>query len=121
MKNQTNKTNQKGKAIASLVIGIIGVIFLFLWIDSRFLETGIGKTIYRAFFSIFDLNTTVILLDFSFIWVFFLSIFGVVLGIKSLISSKKSLAILGLILCGLDLIFSLFCSYWAVFLLLFSH
>jgi hypothetical protein len=121
MKTQINKPDQKGKAIASLAIGIIGAIFLFLWIDSRFSETGIGKTIYHSFFSIFGLNTTVILLDFSFIWVFFLSIFGFVLGIKGLISSKKSLAVLGLILCGLDLIFSLFCSYWAVFLLLLSH
>jgi hypothetical protein len=114
MNIQTLHTEPK-KATASLIIGIIGAFFLFLWIDNgRLLNTGIGKLVYHSFFSTFGLNVAVILFDFSFIWTFFLSICGVILGIKGLRSSKKFLAIFGLILCTLDLIFSLFCGYVAV-------
>jgi len=114
MNIQTLHTEPK-KATASLIIGIIGAFFLFLWIDNgRLLNTGIGKLVYHSFFSTFGLNVAVILFDFSFIWTFFLSIWGVILGIKGLRSSKKLLAIFGLILCTLDLIFSLFCGYVAV-------
>ena len=116
MNFQILKANQK-EATISLIIGTIGALFLFLWMDNgRFFNTGIGQFVYRSFFSIFGLNITVILFDFSFIWIFFLSIWGFVLGRKGLKSSKKILAVLGLIVCILDLIISLFCGYTALIL-----
>jgi hypothetical protein len=120
MKTQINKTDQKGKAIASLVIGVIGIIGLFLNISARgflgnFIAEGIDHLIfYRKIPKWFGnfLEISYIYLHFIFVFVFFLSIFGIFLGIKGIKSSKRRIVILGIILCCIDLIFSLYIGYW---------
>jgi hypothetical protein len=129
MNNQTNKTNQKGKAIASLVIGIIGVIFLFF---SWTRLSSIGKAINRFSFFLYERNLKwlSIFIDcffsgcyspYSYLIASPLFALGIFLGVKSLKSSRKKIAILGIILCGIDLIVSLFTLFlWLAFLAVWS-
>jgi signal transduction histidine kinase len=108
------------KAIASLIIGIIGIISLTLNASLRgFLGNFIVEGIdYLVFYKKIPewwgnfLEICYICLHFLFVFIFFLSIFGIFLGIKGAKSSKKTIAILGIILCSIDLIFSLYIGYW---------
>jgi hypothetical protein len=126
MKNQTNKTNQKGKAIASLVIGITGAFSLFLsW--NEFLDTFIGRAIRGFSFLSYKRNFKWLSLfincfygacsSYSYLIASIFFALGIFLGVKSLKSSQRKIAILGIILCTIDLIGSLFTTYvWWWFL-----
>ncbi len=121
MNNQTNKIDQKGKAIASLAIGIIGIISLFSLL-SLLLPKNLqmwGELIVTVLEKSPKFLRWILSVDFmyDFIFIFFLSILGIFLGIKGLKSSKKIVAISGVILCTIDLIFSLFLGYYWLALL----
>ena len=79
---QQPKRNLKGKAIASLIIGIITNIFNIF----ALLSPMSGISVVNLFS------------------VFFLALVGVVLGVGGLQSTNKNLAITGIILCIIALI-----------------
>jgi hypothetical protein len=117
MNNQINKNSPKWKAICSLIIGIMGAFSLFLsW--TGFSGSFIGKTITHLFSFLYEKNLKwlyLILYCFSgycspFSYFVASPVFagGIFLGIKSLKSSYRKVAILGVILCTIDLILALF-------------
>jgi hypothetical protein len=124
MNNQINKIGWI-KATSSLLIGAIGILSLFLsW--NVILETFVGK-ILRNFLSLFyEKNFRgLIFIDCflgfcstsSYLIVSPVFALGIFLGVKSLKSSQRKIAILGIILCTIDLIGSLFTTYvWWWFL-----
>ncbi len=113
MNNQTNKIDQKDKAITSFTIGIIGIILSLL---SPYTWPGFfEKIIMPGALPIFLAWILLFLWRYGFILIFFLSLFGIFLGIKVMKSSKKMIAILGLVLCVIELIFSLFSGYQLLF------
>jgi hypothetical protein len=114
------------KAIASFIIGAVGIISLFLNVTSfgffpgeliwkRILDVADNSKLPQWFSKFIFLSF--IYIHFLFIFVFFLSIVGIFLGIKGRKSSKKKIAILGIILCCIDLIFSLYIGYWWLIIL----
>jgi hypothetical protein len=134
-KHETNKINQKWKAIISLIIGFFGIFPLIWWWNTVFVETPMGKMFYvflnkkvqilSLFFgrniaeqiSLFIMCYLGFCSTYSYLFLSLFLIFGILLGIKSLKSSYRKIAILGIILCTIDLMGSLFTTYvWWWFL-----
>jgi hypothetical protein len=90
---QSKKEDQKGKAIASLILGIVSIlplvgrIFIIYWI----------KTIPAGELLVYLLTRTPLI-----------AFLGLILGILGLKSTKKKFAIAGIILCLIGLIVPLY-------------
>ena len=109
--NQQTKYNPRGKAIASLILGIISLILFMAWIiDFWYFTSPDGIRYYfnyvlkkiplelRALINIFQIPL--------------LPIFGLILGIFGLKSTRKKFAITGIMLCSISLIGSLLLLLW---------
>jgi len=133
MKSQL--TNQKWKATTSLIIGVFGILPLIWWWSTVFVETFIGKIFYAFLnnkvkilsllfgqkiaeqISLFIMCYLGFCSPYSYLFLSFFLILGIFLGIKSLKSPYRKIAILGIILCTINLIVALFTTYvWAWFL-----
>lgn len=84
-----SKSDHKGKAIASFVLGMISIMLLILKL----------MIYYRAEGYIFYLIA------------FLTAIFGLILGMMSLESTKRNFAIVGIVLCLIGLLVPLY-SYF---------
>mgnify|MGYP000148856681 CR=1 FL=1 len=126
MNNQTIKSDQKGKAISSLVIGVIGILSLFLsWLG--FSGTFVGRVIMHFFSLLYEKNLKWLYFlfycfsgycsPFSYLIASPIFALGIFLGIKSLKSSFRKFAILGTILCTIDLVGALFTVYFLAWFL----
>lgn len=115
--NQQSKPNSKKKALLSLILGIISILLASLWPIS---ETIIEKSFLwqltdflRTFLPLYLsqlLNLGLFLM--IFIVPVILGITGFILGIKGLKSTKKIIAMVGIILCVIGLLLWLYeCLY----------
>lgn len=95
MNNQQPKPDPKGKAIASLVLGIISA----LWPPIQFLSVMIIMMAQTGggYFVIIFLHSI------SFFVASLISIIGITLGVQGLKSTRKGLAIAGIVLCVIGL------------------
>lgn len=91
---QQPKPASKGKAIASLVAGIISVISDMMLLTSFYFELPLRGVIEQFAYFLFSL----LILG----WIF--PVLGLILGIVSLKSIKKNLAIIGIILSLIGLV-----------------
>ena len=124
--NKLNKVSQKWKAINSLIIGTIGLLSLFLWWN-EFLDTFIGEAMRRFSFLLYERSLKWLSLfivcfsgycsPFSYLIASPIFALGIFLGIKSLKSSFRKFAILGTILCTIDLVGALFTVYFLAWFL----
>jgi hypothetical protein len=115
--NNTKTTSQpkpdpKDKAIVSLSLGIISAIlnsfYLLIAVTIRSdLSGGIVETITEAIMAILEPLYLVMmgLTPSLFPLLFFVSVVGIILGIRGLKSSKGNLAKFGIVLCTLSLFF----------------
>lgn len=80
--NQQSKSDPKGKAIASVILGVISIVFITI---IYIFPTGvsIGRRIYG---------------------IFLIALIGLVCGIEGLRSTRKGLAIFGIMICIISLI-----------------
>jgi hypothetical protein len=126
MKTSPNKTLPKWRAYVSLGIGMffssVG-LFIFFPILKNLLEILREKSLYflieflTSLFKGFFLSPIVLIvctfqpcghLVYFFFFILFLLIIGIFLGIQSLKSLQRKIAILGIILCTIDLIIVVF-------------
>lgn len=91
-KIQTNQKDKKDKAVWSLILGIVCIVF---YVIAFFLA---NKNINMALFTILLFTPPL---------VFILQVVGLILGIMGIHSSKKTVAIIGMILCIIGLCFSM--------------
>jgi len=97
--NQQSNPNPKGKAIASLVMGIISGISVITIIITIELLTRLGALPM----------TPMPLGEFMFYWIDpLIAIIGLILGVLGLKSTKRNFAIAGIILCLIGLLFPLY-------------
>ncbi|MFC1629634.1 hypothetical protein ACFL11_00170 [Patescibacteria group bacterium] len=91
---QSLKQNPEGKAIISLVLGVVSMIVGWIWIlPSSLLQILVGTSGTLSVYFVISF-----LIPFS----------GVILGMIGLKSTKKSLAIIGIVLCAIGLLSTLF-------------
>ncbi len=103
---QQIKSDPKGKAMASLIVGIISLLLLLIWavelwcfISSR----SIGCNIEDLFKKL-PIELQMVINTFQ---IPLLPVIGLILGIFGLKSTKKDLAKIGIIMCGVSFICSL--------------
>ena len=117
---QQPKADQKGKVIISLIIGILGAISLILWWSGYYFTEPISFFLYER--NLKWLSFLIICFaggcsPYTYVYLLPFFALGIFFGIKGLKSSKRKLAIAGIILCTIDLIVSLFTTYlWWWFL-----
>lgn len=106
---QQSKPDPKGKAITSFVLGIVSIIPVAILL---MLTMGIlveFPIVWAIFFAVFMI--TIVISPFSFLVLLFVALIGLILGREGLNSPKRNLAIIGIVLC----IISALASIWALF------
>jgi len=104
--SEKSKPDPKGKAIASFVLGIISLVIGVFGALTFFQP----KLLWPIFFPYGWDTSAAIALAFliggpSFILSAIVGLIGIILGIKGLKSTKKNLAMTGIVLCGVILLF----------------
>ena len=109
---QQPKPNPKGKAVASLILGVITIILFSSWLVEFWCSISpvdsIGCYLHRITLRIISAfptgSTGVIIVIIYILQISFLPIIGFILGILGLKSTKKNLALIGIILCAISFI-----------------
>ena len=130
MITSSNRIFSKWKVYASLGIGVVGISISVLglyWCLALLEKPSLLWVLFQEFFPI--LIKTLFMVIFAcisgycgsmmyiLVFYFVLLSIGILLGIKSLKSPYRKIAILGIILCTINLIVALFTTYvWAWFL-----
>jgi len=95
------KKDQKNLALASLVIGIVGILYLVILILYPMITHNPSLNVYTIILGIF---------------ICLIELIGLILGIIGIKSSKRKLAIIGIILCAIGFVMTILIAISVFFL-----